>query len=63
MHKNERSRWKELEGFPIEYFYSIQCGFSNKKRILLIASRILGEKRQILQVQVADEDQLEEFYC
>ena len=63
VHSNHRSRWKEMEGYPKEYFYSIQCGYSNKKRILLIASRIEGYKRQVLQVQVADEDQIDEYYC
>jgi len=63
VHNNSRSKWKELEDFPREFFYSIQCGYSNKKRILLIASRIALEKRQILQVRVADEEELEEYYC
>lgn len=60
---NERSRLKEVEGYPKELFYSVETGYSNKKRILLIASRLVGNKRQILQLKVADENEIERNYC
>jgi hypothetical protein len=61
--KNQRSRLKEVEGFPKELFYSVETGYSNKKRILLIASRVVENKRQILQVEVATENEIEAYYC
>lgn len=59
----KRPRLRELLGYPSDEFYNIECGYSNKKRILLIASRIFDMKRQILQVKVADEDEIEYYYC
>ena len=56
--KNEKSRLTEIEGFPKDEFYTIEAGYSNKKKILLIASRIADGKRQLLQVKVADEEEL-----
>jgi hypothetical protein len=61
--KNGRSRLKEVEGYPKELFYSVETGYSNKKRILLIASRLIKDKRQILQIKVADESEIEVYYC
>jgi hypothetical protein len=61
--KNGKSRLKEVEGYPKELFYSVETGYSNKKRILLIASRLIENKRQILQIKVADENEIEVYYC
>ena len=63
VHLNENSRWEELEDFPIDFFYTIQTGYSSKKRIIMITSRIVGLKRQILLVKVADELEIERYYC
>lgn len=60
---NPRSRLKEIPDYPKEFFYSTECGYSNKKRVLLIASRLVGDRRQILQIKVADEDEIEIYYC
>ena len=60
---NENSKVREIQGYPKEEFYSIETGFSNKKRILLIATRIQNNKRELLQVKVADEDELQQYYC
>ncbi len=60
---NEKSKLREIEGYPREEFYSIETGYSNKKRILLIASRLMREKRELLQIKVADEDELQQYYC
>ncbi len=61
--KNERSKLREVEGYPKEMFYSVETGYSIKKRILLIASRVANDKRQILQIKVADEGDINEYYC
>jgi hypothetical protein len=61
--KNERSRLKEVEGYPKELFYNVGTGYSSKKRILLIASRLIENKRQILQMKVANESEIESNYC
>jgi hypothetical protein len=61
--KNERSKLREVEGYPKEMFYNVETGYSNKKRILLIASRVINDKRQILQMKVADEENIDEYYC
>jgi hypothetical protein len=61
--KNERSRLKEVEGYPKELFYNVETGYSNKKRILLVASRLIENKRQILQMKVANESEIESNYC
>lgn len=63
VHRNHRSNWEEIEGLPKRLFYSLQCGYSNKKRFLLMASRIWENKRQILRLQVANEDQIQKYYC
>jgi len=63
VHHNPRARWREIEGYPKSLFYTIQSGYSNKKRILLIASRISEDKRQVLHVQVASEDHIDYYYC
>lgn len=59
----KRPRLSEINGYPKEMFYNIECGYSNKKHILLIVSRIYEMKRQILQVKVADEEEIEFYYC
>ena len=61
--KNERSRLREVAGYPKEMFYNVETGYSNKKRILLIASRVVNDKRQILQMKVAVEEDIDEYYC
>ena len=60
---NPAHRLSPLKGYPLKDCYTIACGYSSKKRILLIASRIEQMKRQILQLKVADEDELEQYYC
>jgi hypothetical protein len=60
---NLNSRLVEINGYPKEDFYNIETGYSNKKRILMIASRLILEHRQILQVKVADENEIENYYC
>ncbi len=61
--RNGKSRLREIDGYPRELFYSIEAGYSNKKRILLIVSAIEDDKRQVLQIKVADEDEISEYYC
>jgi len=61
--ENSRHRLSPLADYPLKDFYTIACGYSSKKRILLIASRIENLKRKILQVKVADEDEIEQYYC
>lgn len=63
VHRNHRARWREIEGYPKSLYYTVQCGYSSKKRILIMMSRISGDKRQILDVNVATEDQIDQFYC
>lgn len=60
---NGKSRLREMEGFSKSEFYTIETGYGIKKRILRIASRITNDKRQILQVKVADEIEIENYYC
>lgn len=60
---NNNSRLVEIGGYPKEDFYNIETGYSNKKRILMIASRTIREHRQVLQVKVADEIEIENYYC
>ncbi len=60
---NEKSRVREMNEFPKKEFYTIETGYGNKKRIIRIVSRILNDKRQILQVKVADELEIEDYYC
>jgi hypothetical protein len=61
--KNGKSRLREIDGYPNELFYSIEAGYSNKKRILLIVSAIVDDKRKILQIKVADEDEIDLYCC
>lgn len=61
--QNAKRRIREIQGYPRKYFYHISTGYSSKKRILLIASRIVTDKLQILGVKVADEKEIENFYC
>ncbi|CAN5607533.1 hypothetical protein BH23BAC1_BH23BAC1_25750 [soil metagenome] len=61
--ENERSRVREILGFPKLNFYNVEAGYGSKKRILLIASRIIDNKRQLLQIKVADENEIDEYYC
>ena len=61
--KNVRSRLKEVDGYSKELFYNVETGYSNKKRILLIAYRLVENKRQILQIKVASENEIEAYYC
>jgi hypothetical protein len=63
VHTNDNSRWRELPGFPLQLFYTIQTGYSKKKRMLMIFSRIIELKRQILAVKVAEEFEVELYYC
>jgi len=63
VHRNHRARWREIKGYPKSLYYTIQSGYSSKKRILIITSRIWGDKRQLLEVSVASEDQIDQFYC
>jgi hypothetical protein len=60
---NPRHKLSPLEDYPLKDCYTIACGYSSKKRILLIASNIENLKLKILQVKVADEDEIEHFYC
>jgi hypothetical protein len=60
---NPKHRLRPLHGYPLKDFYTIACGYSSKKRIRLIASRIENLNRKILQVKVADEDEIEQYYC
>lgn len=60
---NEKSRLREMKGFLKSEFHTIETGYGNKKRILRIVSRVSDDKRQILQVKVADEDEIEGYYC
>ena len=60
---NEKSRLIEIDGYPQDEFYAIETGYSIKKRVLWVATRILNDKRQVLQAKVADEDELTEYYC
>ncbi|WP_373497606.1 hypothetical protein [Aquiflexum sp.] len=60
---NPKHRLSPLEGYPRKDCYTIACGYSSKKRILLIVSNIEKLKRKILQVKVADEEEIEHFYC
>ena len=50
--KNVRSRLKEVDGYLKELFYNVETGYSNKKRILLIASRLIDS-----------ENEIEAYYC
>ena len=52
-----------LEGFIKSDAYHLICGYSCNKRILLIVACIVDTKRMILQVKVADEDDIKKFYC
>ena len=42
--KNERSRLMEVEGYPKELLYNVETGYISKKRILLVASRLIENK-------------------
>ena len=42
--KNERLRLMEVEGYPKELFYNVETGYMSKKRILLVASRLIENK-------------------
>jgi len=43
--KNESSRLMEVEGYPKELFFNVETGYSSKKRILLVASRLIENRR------------------
>ncbi|MCH7402219.1 hypothetical protein ACFOUP_18565 [Belliella kenyensis] len=60
---NENHKLYNIPGFPLKEFYNLACGYSSSKRILLIASRIVEMKRQVIQVKVADENEIESYYC
>ncbi|TAF72388.1 MAG: hypothetical protein EAZ53_16345 [Bacteroidetes bacterium] len=61
--EDEDSRFEWMEGFPINEAYHTVCGYSNKKRILLIASNIPSSKRVILEVKVASKGEIKSYYC
>lgn len=64
---NSKHRLSAIAGFPLKDCYTIACGYSSLKRILLVASMIVDDnnllKRRILQVKVADEDEIDLYYC
>ena len=61
--EKENRRVANLPDFPKKDFYATTCGYSYKKRILLIVSRIANSKIQILQVKVASEQEIDFYYC
>lgn len=61
--ENPNYRFFWLDGYTLRDGYNIICGYSNKKRILLMASYIFNDKCVILQVNVADEEQIKMYYC
>ena len=60
---NPRHKLSPIDGYPLKDCYTIACGYSSKKRLLLIASRIENSKRRVLQLKVADEEEIEVYYC
>ena len=60
---NPNHRLYNIPDHPLKEFYNLVCGYSHKKRILLIASRIVEMKRQVIQVKVAEEFEIDLYYC
>ena len=52
-----------LPGYPMKDAYNLICGYSSKKRILLVATCLIETKLIILQVKVADKDEIKQYYC
>ena len=61
--QDKDSKFSWLENYKQNESYNLVCGYSNKKRILLIVSYIPEMKRVILQVKVADKAEIKSFYC
>ena len=61
--ENQRHKLAPIENYPLKDCYTVACGYSSKKRILLVVSMIEYPKRKILQVKVADEEEIDHFYC
>lgn len=63
--ENPKSRFKEMEGYPKEYFYNTECGYSKKKRILLIVLYVSNDedsKQIVAQVKVANEGEIRKYF-
>ena len=61
--ENVRTKGRNLKGFPLKEGYRILTGFSNKQRILMVAFNTVGYQINLLQVKIADEDELNTYYC
>jgi hypothetical protein len=60
---NPNHRLREILGYPRKYLYTVATGYSSKKGIIMIASRIIGIRRQLLDVKVADELEIQRYFC
>lgn len=63
VYDNPTSRIVELEGFSKELLFHMACGYSIAKRILLVAARFESGRIKLLQIKVADEIDIETYYC
>lgn len=52
-----------MQDYPANEHYHLECGYSNKKRILIIILYIPRDKRVILDVKVADKKEIKQYYC
>lgn len=63
VYNNPNWRLLELEGYPKEQIFHFACGYSDSKRILLIAGKFDDNRIKILQVKVASESDIEIYFC
>jgi hypothetical protein len=60
---NPNCRIFEMEGYPKKQMFHLACGYSISKRFLLIVGKFENNRIKILQVKVADESEIESYFC
>jgi hypothetical protein len=63
VYQNPKNKFQEIAGYSRQEFFHLVCPYSNSKRILLIVGKFENNKIKILQVKVADEEEIETYYC
>ncbi|MFN3997885.1 hypothetical protein [Algoriphagus sp.] len=63
VYSNPNWRLWELDEFPKDQMFHLACGYSISKRILLIAAKFDDNRIKILQVKVAGEIDIENYFC
>ncbi|MFC4872203.1 hypothetical protein [Negadavirga shengliensis] len=63
VYTNPKSRILELDGYPKTELFHLICGYGQSKRILLMAGKFENNRIKVLQVKVAEENEIERYYC